>query len=129
MQFIFNEENGQTCNDLIQEGCKKLTVFIEFKKKVLHGIVDHLQLVITHHPASLQPNQLQYKKIRTWEGEKKFFEIRNKKSMFRCLSCVLSLKSRAVIKTKWEGSFHFWVQTSKRIIKSVVFNIRQCHSS
>jgi len=79
MQFILVEENRQTFNDatkrekiLMQEGCKKLTVLMsnmEFKKKLLHGIIDHLHLVIAHHPDSQQRN---YKNIRRFRGKTKF---------------------------------------------------------
>jgi len=39
---------------------------MKFKKELLHAIVDHLHLAISHQPDSQQPN---YKKIRHLEGK------------------------------------------------------------
>ena len=42
----------------VTEGVQKITVFwsVKFHKELLHAIVDHLHLVITHHPDSYQSN-------------------------------------------------------------------------
>jgi len=60
--------------------------FMKLNKELLHAIIDHLHLAISHQPGSQQPNY----KIRNSERKIKLFEIRNKKRKKKLLETASS---------------------------------------